>query len=84
MICCKTVIGYGSPNKGGTHNCHGAPLGPEEILATRKQLGWEYGDFEVPDEIYNGWNATNKGNAQEEEWNELFNAFEEGSNRNKI
>jgi len=75
MICCKTVIGYGSPNKGGTHNCHGAPLGPDEIIATRKQLGWDYGDFEVPDEIYNGWNATDKGNAQEDNWNEQFNAF---------
>ncbi len=75
MICCKTVIGYGSPNKGGTHNCHGAPLGADEILATRKQLGWEYGDFEVPDAIYSGWNAAEKGKTQEDEWNEQFNAF---------
>ncbi|MCP4411197.1 MAG: transketolase, partial [Gammaproteobacteria bacterium] len=75
MICCKTVIGYGSPNKAGTHNCHGAPLGADEILATRKQLGWEYGDFEVPDAIYSGWNAAEKGKIKEDEWNEQFNAF---------
>ena len=77
MICCKTVIGFGSPSKAGTASCHGAPLGAEEILATRKQLGWNYGDFEVPEDIYSEWDCRDKGNALEQEWNDQFIAFSE-------
>ncbi len=75
MICCKTVIGFGSPNKAGSHACHGAPLGEEEVAATKKELGWEYGPFEVPEEIYEGWNAKDKGQQAEAEWNQKFGAY---------
>jgi transketolase len=75
LICCKTTIGFGSPNKGGKEDCHGAPLGADEILLTRKQLGWKYGDFEIPDDIYAGWNAKEKGAAAEAAWNEKFDAY---------
>ncbi|PCJ49335.1 MAG: transketolase [Gammaproteobacteria bacterium] len=77
LICCKTIIGFGSPSKAGTASCHGAPLGAEEILATRKQLGWNYGDFEIPDDIYKEWDCSDKGNALEQEWNDQFIAFSE-------
>ncbi len=79
MICCKTIIGYGSPNKEGTHGCHGAPLGNDEILATRERLNWPYGDFEIPEDIYAEWNATEKGGALEQEWNDQFIAFSEAN-----
>ncbi len=75
MICCKTIIGYGSPNKEGTHGCHGAPLGKDEILATRERLNWPHGDFEIPEDIYAEWNAVEKGSALEREWNDQFIAF---------
>jgi transketolase len=75
MICCKTIIGFGSPSKQGTHDCHGAPLGSEEILATRKALGWEHGDFEIPDDIYSAWDATQKGLQAEQKWDEKFTAY---------
>ena len=75
MICCKTVIGFGSPNKAGSHACHGAPLGEEEIAATKKELGWEHGPFEVPQEVYEGWNARDKGQQAEAEWNQKFGAY---------
>ncbi len=75
MICCKTLIGFGSPNKAGTHGCHGAPLGDEEIKLTREALAWEHGPFEVPDEVYQGWNAQEKGAAAESDWNERFAAY---------
>jgi len=75
MICCKTVIGFGSPNKAGTHGCHGAPLGDEEIKLTREALAWKHGPFEVPDEIYQGWDAKEKGAAAERAWNERFAAY---------
>ncbi len=76
LICCRTVIGYGSPNLCGTHDCHGAPLGEEEIAATRKQLGWEYGEFEIPEDVYAGWSAKDKGAAAEASWQEKFAAYE--------
>jgi transketolase len=76
MICCKTIIGFGSPNKQGTHDCHGAPLGKEEILATRKALDWPHGDFEIPDDIYSAWDATQSGSNAEQSWNEQFRAYE--------
>jgi transketolase len=75
LICCKTTIGFGSPNKGGKEECHGAPLGPDEIELTRKELGWTYGPFEIPDEIYAGWDAKDNGAAAEAAWNEKFDAY---------
>ena len=75
LICCKTVIGYGAPNLCGSHDCHGAPLGEDEIKATRENLGWPYPPFEIPDEIYAGWDAREKGKAAEEHWNEKFAAY---------
>ena len=75
IICCKTTIGYGSPNKGGKEECHGAPLGNDEIELTRKELGWTHGSFEIPDDIYAGWDAKEKGAAAEAAWNEKFEAY---------
>ena len=75
LICCKTVIGFGSPNKEGKEECHGAPLGDEEIKLTRERLGWEHGPFEVPADIYNQWNAKEAGTAKEASWNEKFEAY---------
>ncbi len=75
LICCKTVIGYGAPNLCGSHDCHGAPLGDEEIQATRENLGWPYAPFEIPDEIYAGWDAREKGKSAEDSWNEKFAAY---------
>lgn len=75
LICTKTVIGYGSPNLCGSHDCHGAPLGEDEIAATRENLGWPHGPFEVPDEIYAAWDAKEKGSAAEAAWNEKFAAY---------
>ncbi len=75
MICCKTVIGFGSPNKAGSHACHGAALGEEENKLTKEALGWGYADFEIPDEIYQGWSAKEKGAVAETEWNALFDAY---------
>ncbi len=72
IICCKTNIGQGSPNKAGTHDCHGAPLGEEEVALTRKQLGWQTPAFEMPQDVYTGWDATEKGAKQESKWNEKF------------
>ncbi|MCJ8303036.1 transketolase [Shewanella sp.] len=76
MICCKTVIGFGSPNKSGTHNCHGAPLGDAEIAATREFLGWEHGPFEIPENVYAGWDAKDAGATNEASWNDKFAAYE--------
>jgi transketolase len=76
MICCKTTIGFGSPNKAGSHACHGAPLGDDEINLTKAALGWDHGPFEVPSEIYHAWDAKEKGGAAEAGWNEKFAAYE--------
>ncbi len=75
MICCKTTIGFGSPNKAGSHACHGAPLGDEEINLTKAALGWDHGPFEVPESVYQGWDAKEKGAAAEAAWNEKFAAY---------
>ena len=75
LICCKTTIGFGSPNKGGKEDCHGAPLGDEEIALTREALGWAYGPFEIPDDVYAGWDAKDKGAAAESAWNDKFAAY---------
>jgi transketolase len=76
LICCKTTIGFGSPNKAGSHACHGAPLGQDEINLTKAALGWDHGAFEVPSAIYQGWDAREKGAAAEAAWNEKFAAYE--------
>ena len=75
LICCRTVIGFGSPNKAGKESAHGAPLGKDEIEATRKQLNWPYLAFEIPEEIYAGWRAGNTGLVREEQWNRLFDKY---------
>ena len=75
MICCKTTIGFGSPNKAGSHACHGAPLGDEEINLTKAALGWDHAAFEVPADVYHGWDAKEKGAAAEKAWNEKFAAY---------
>lgn len=72
LICCKTVIGFGSPNKSGSHDCHGAPLGDDEIAEVRKQLNWSHGPFEVPEDIYAKWNAKEKGTTAEQQWDAKF------------
>ena len=77
LICCKTTIGFGSPNKSGSHDCHGAPLDEQEVAATRMELDWGYGPFEIPDAIYADWNARDKGAAQEESWRLRFEAYRE-------
>jgi len=75
MICCKTVIGYGAPNLSGSHECHGAALGDEEIAATRENLGWKHAPFVIPDEIYSGWDAKSKGAEAESAWDKKFAAY---------
>jgi transketolase len=75
LICCKTVIGYGAPNKGGSHDCHGAPLGEAEIAATRDYLQWPHAPFDIPADIYADWNANSKGSSAEGQWNTLFAAY---------
>jgi transketolase len=75
LICCRTVIGFGSPNKEGKEDCHGAPLGVDEIALARKQLGWSHGPFEIPADIANEWNGEQAGIAAETEWNERFQAY---------
>ncbi|MEW5755382.1 MAG: transketolase [Pseudomonadota bacterium] len=75
LICCKTVIGYGAPNLCGSHDCHGAPLGEDEIAATRENLGWKHAPFEIPAEIYAGWDAKKKGAAAQKHWEEKFAAY---------
>jgi len=76
LIICRTVIGFGSPNKAGKEEAHGAALGDEEVALTRKQLGWNYAPFEIPKEIYQAWDARERGQQQEAEWNEKFAAYE--------
>ena len=75
LICTRTVIGFGSPNKQGTEATHGAPLGVDEVAATRKNLGWDYEPFEIPAEIADAWNAREAGAASEAAWRGKFDAF---------
>ncbi len=70
LICCKTVIGFGSPNKEGTAGCHGAALGDEEVALTRKRLAWKHAPFEIPEDIYADWNAAAAGSVAENDWNQ--------------
>ncbi|QKU87575.1 transketolase [Vibrio cholerae] len=75
LICTKTIIGFGSPNKAGSHDCHGAPLGNDEIKAAREFLGWEYAPFEIPADIYAAWDAKQAGASKEADWDEKFAAY---------
>ena len=75
LIICKTIIGLGSPNKQGKEDCHGAPLGNDEIALTRAALGWTEGPFEIPTDVYAAWNAKEKGQQAEAAWNETFAAY---------
>lgn len=75
LIICRTIIGFGSPNKEGTEKAHGSPLGDAEIALARKELGWNYPPFEIPAEIYRDWDAKEAGNAAESRWNEQFAAY---------
>ncbi|AXJ07405.1 MULTISPECIES: transketolase [Pseudomonas] len=75
LICCKTTIGFGSPNKQGKEDCHGAPLGDAEIALTRQALNWNHGPFEIPADIYAEWDAKEKGRAAEAEWDQRFAAY---------
>jgi transketolase, bacterial and yeast len=75
LICCKTVIGYGAPNLCGSHDCHGAPLGGDEIAATRENLGWKHEPFVIPADVYKGWDAKDKGAKAQAHWEEKFAAY---------
>ena len=75
LICCRTTIGFGSPNKGGKESSHGSPLGKDELAATRAQLEWPYGPFEIPEEIYAGWRAGETGDAREAKWNAVRDQY---------
>ena len=77
LIICKTIIGFGSPNKGGKEDCHGAPLGDDEIALTRQQLGWSHAPFEIPADIAAEWNAQEKGQQAESTWNKTFAAYQQ-------
>ncbi|WP_163133416.1 transketolase [Agarivorans sp. Alg241-V36] len=75
LICTKTIIGFGSPNKSGSHDCHGAPLGDEEIKAAREFLNWPHAAFEIPADVYQAWDNKAKGSEQESAWNDKFAAY---------
>ena len=75
LICCQTIIGFGSPNKQGKEECHGAALGADEVALTREALGWTHLPFEIPADIYAGWSAKESGAAAEAEWNSRFDAY---------
>lgn len=77
LICCRTTIGYGAPNKAGTADCHGAPLGAAEIKATREKLGWTYPPFEIPDHIYATWDSKEAGEKLKRDWEANFEAYAE-------
>ncbi|MGZ5569723.1 MAG: transketolase [Usitatibacter sp.] len=79
LICCRTVIGKGSPHKAGSADAHGAALGDKEVAATREALGWKYPPFEIPEAVYREWDARAKGQAAESEWNARFAAYEEAN-----
>ena len=76
LICCKTIIGYGSPNKSGSHDCHGAPLGDAEIAASREFLQWPHAPFEIPADIYAQWDGKAKGAAIQQSWQQRFEAYQ--------
>jgi transketolase len=75
LVCCKTIIGFGSPNKQGKEDCHGAPLGADEIVLAREQLGWSHAPFDIPSDLYEGWNARVNGASAQSEWNKQIDAY---------
>ncbi len=75
LICCKTIIGFGSPNKAASHDCHGAALGEGEVALTREALGWDHEAFEIPGDVYEGWDAKSSGIIKEASWNSSFKAY---------
>ncbi|TQD50707.1 transketolase [Marilutibacter aestuarii] len=75
LVCCRTTIGYGSPAKAGKESSHGAPLGADEVAATREALGWAHGAFDIPQALRDGWHAGNAGLVREDQWNTLFDAY---------
>lgn len=75
LIDCRTTIGFGAPNKAGKESAHGAPLGKDEVEAARKALDWPYPPFEIPQEIYDGWRASNAGSLRQAEWEQLFDKY---------
>jgi transketolase len=75
LICCKTIIGKGSPNKSGSHDCHGSALGEAEVAATRAEIGWPHEPFVIPADVYEGWNQKDKGAKRESDWNAKFDAY---------
>jgi transketolase len=75
LICCRTQIGFGAPTKAGKESAHGAPLGKDELAATREKLGWKYGPFEIPQDIADGWRAIDAGAAREQAWERLFEGY---------
>ncbi|MDT8879403.1 transketolase [Halomonas saccharevitans] len=77
LIICKTIIGFGAPNKQGKEECHGAALGDEEVAAARQQLDWPHAPFHVPEEIYQGWDATERGQSRQADWDERFARYAE-------
>ena len=77
LICCKTIIGFGSPNKAGGHACHGAPLGEEEVALARIELNWEHPAFEIPEEVYKGWDHRGRGQGQEDAWKQKFSDYKD-------
>jgi len=76
LICCKTIIGFGAPNKAGGHACHGAPLGEDEVALARIELNWEHEAFVVPDKVYKGWDHREKGRVQEEAWQQKLTDYQ--------
>lgn len=77
LLCCKTVIGFGSPNKANSHDCHGSALGVDEVALVRKALNWPYKPFEIPDDIYKAWDATEQGASNEKKWNQRFADYQQ-------
>ena len=77
LICAKTIIGFGAPNLSGSHNCHGAPLGDDEIALARKELNWHSAEFVIPEHIYEGWNHEKKGESDESIWQKKFSCYKE-------
>ena len=77
LICCKTIIGFGAPNAQGGEKCHGAPLGADEIALARETLDWTYAPFEIPDDVYQGWSAVERGQAAERAWQASFEAYQQ-------
>ena len=76
LICCRTIIGWGSPNKQGKESSHGAPLGEDEVALVRETIGWQYSPFVIPDEQYEAWDAKEAGSRHEAEWQEIFNKYQ--------